>query len=625
MALKDGGNNVALSKSSRWSGLWAAGMLLIFTGERMIGSGKARTFATALGFVAVLAAMAIRALRTRGAAPDRAQVERTLLALYGIALGAVLLYVVQSDIWTSIVGKPLERNWPKLSTALAALWPAIWLVAAWPILLVEMAYAQISRAPRLELGRIRDAMLSGIGLASALIFAFAFAYVASERDKKVDLAYFRTTRPGEVTRRIVRNLDQPIEAAVFFPAGNEVRDEVDNYLSDLAKESAQLKIAHYDFDIDLSKAKEYGVSSNNIIVFVRGTRHEQLGLPKELEAARSPLKTLDKEVQQRLLTIVKPPRTVGFTLGHGERNWEKPENDTDKRAGIRTLRDMFGDQNYSTRTISAADGLVPEVPKDITVLMVIGPQKPFLPEEIASLNHYIDRGGRVLLALDPENNVDMHEVLEPLNLSYKPVRLANDQVFARKTHQDSDRANLVTATYGSHPSVTTLSRLGARAPIVLPGAGWIDTKRGRTPEIPVDAPIKAHFATFLDKNGNYQADPGEDKRAWEVGATAVKKDARVFVLADSDCLDDEVIGAAANQLLALDLVHWLMGDEALAGVASTEADVPITHTRKQDVIWYYSTIFLAPALVIAAGLGVTRRRRRSAPRGGQGLSTGGAA
>ena len=38
----------------------------------------------------------------------------------------------------------------------------------------------------------------------------------------------------------------------------------------------------------------------------------------------------------------------------------------------------------------------------------------------------------MLIALDPENKVDMHEVLEPLNLSTRPVPLANDQGFARR-------------------------------------------------------------------------------------------------------------------------------------------------------------------------------------------------
>ena len=602
--------------SARWSALWGAGMLAIFFGERMIGAGGARAAATIGGLVLVVAAIAVRAGRAAAAAPDRRHVERTLLALYAVGLLAVALYFIQSDLPGVLgKGKPLEHGSPRLATALAALWPAIWLCAAWPIALIELAYAQIVRAPKIEVRRIRDAMYSGLGLAAALVFAVTIAYVASERDKKVDLAYFRTTRPGEVSRRIVRNLDQPIEVAEFFPAGSEVREEVDGYMQDLAHESGQLKVVHYDFDIDPVKAKEYGISSNNVIVFVRGARHDQLGLPKEIESAKNALRQLDKEVQQRLMMMVKPPRTVAFTQGHGERNWEKPTNDTDKRPGIKALRDVLVDQNYDVRYLGAADGLMQDVPKDITVVMVIGPTKPFQPDELAALSRFIDRGGRLLLALDPENHVDFHEVLKPLDLEYHDTMLANDQVFARRTHQDSDRTNLVTVTYTSHPSVTTLQRLGVRAPIILPGAGWINANRTAKSGVTVDAPIKAHYATFADKNGNFQADPGEDRRAWEVAATVVKKDARVFVLADSDLFDDEALPVAANQLLALDVSHWLMGDEAFTGLTSTEADTPISHTRKQDTVWFYSTIFLGPALVLAAGLAVTRGARRKARRG----------
>ena len=600
-----------LRGSGRWSALWALGMFAIFLGERMIGSGGSRTLATVTGLVLVIGAMAVRFIRAGQASTDRRKLEHTLLALYAIGLGAVLLYVIQSDLWASAFKQPLERNWPKLSTVLSALWPVAWVAAAWPILLVELAYAEMARAPRLDLGRIRSAVLSGFGLAAALTAAISFAYVASERDKKLDLAYFRTSRPGEVTRRIVKGLDQPVEVAVFFPSANEVRDEVDDYLSDLAKESSQLKITHYDFDIDPVKAKDYGVSTNGILVFVRGTKKEQLGLPKDIEGAKTALKTLDKEVQQRFLSIVKPPRMAGFTLGHGERTWERGETDTDKRVGIAVLRDGLMDQTYDVRSVNAADGLMNEVPKGITMLAIIGPRTPFQPEEYAAINRYIDGGGRVLIALDPENKVDMHEVLQPLNLEFKAEPLANDQAFARRMEQKiSDRANLVTATFSASPSVSTLQRLGPRGSIVLPGAGWINTKRDRTAAIPVDAPIKAHFATFNDKNGNFTQDQGEEKRAWELAATAIKKDARVFVIADSDWIGDEAIKVPGNGVLALDVIKWLMGDEAFSGQTSTEADVKITHTKKQDVVWFYSTIFLAPALVIGAGVMVTRKSRR---------------
>jgi hypothetical protein len=36
----------------------------------------------------------------------------------------------------------------------------------------------------------------------------------------------------------------------------------------------------------------------------------------------------------------------------------------------------------------------------------------------------------------------------------------------------------------------------------------------------------------------------------------------------------------------------------------------VTHTRKQDVAWFYSTIFLAPALVLGIGWMTTKRRRK---------------
>jgi len=595
-------------------------MFAIFVGERIVGSGTVRAVATGAGLVAVIAAMAMRFVRAGKAPADRKKLEQRLVALYALGLGAVLLYVMQSDLWSSAFNQPLERNWPKLSTVLAALWPVAWIAAAWPILLIELAHAEMARAPRLELGRIRSATLSGFGLAAALVAAFSFSYVASERDMKADLAYFRTSRPGEVTRRIVRNLDQPLEIAVFFPAANEVRDEVDDYFKDLVKESSQVKLTHYDFDIDPLKAKEYGVTTNGIIAFVRGTRHEQLGLAKEMEGAKAGLKILDKEVQQRLMTIIKPPRTAGFTLGHGERTWERGETDNDKRAGLAVLRDGLLDQSYDIRSVTPADGLMNEVPKGITMLAIIGPRAPFQPEEYASINRFIDGGGRVLIALDPENKIDMHEVLAPLNLIYKADTLANEMVYARRIDQKiSDRVNLVTSTFTSHPSVTTLQRLGPRAAVVLPGSGWIDTKKDRTAAIPVDAPIKAHYATFVDKNGNFTLDPGEEKRQWELAATAVKKDARVFVIADSDWIGDEAIKIPGNSVLALDVVHWLMGDEAFSGQTTTETDVKITHTRKQDVAMFYSTIFFVPALVIGAGVAFTRksrRKRRQEKRGG---------
>jgi hypothetical protein len=442
------------------------------------------------------------------------------------------------------------------------------------------------------------------------------SYAASERDKKVDLAYFRTTRPGESTRKIVRSLDQPLTVAIFFPNGNEVREEVDSYFSDLAKESGNLKVEHYDFDIDPAKAKELSVSANGIVVFARAAHKEPLALQLQLESARPGLKSLDKEVQQRLLSVVKPSRITLFTQGHGERSFD-PTGDTDRRPGVRELRSALEDQGHEIRQLGPAEGLATDVPKDASVVMVLGPTQPFAPEEIGALQRFLARGGRLFLAIDPDGGVDLHELLEPLGVKLTMKTLANDQVYARRTHQDGDHANLVTGLYSSHPSVSTLSRQGMRAPVVLPGATAIEAIRDKTDaqkQYSVDFTVHAHFATFPDGNGNFQQDAGEERKAWELAAAISKKndktEQRIFIVGDSDFLTDQAIRFAGNGLLVLDPVRWLIGEESFAGQISTETDIPITHTRKQDVAWFYSSIFAIPGLVLGLGAIVTRRRRR---------------
>jgi uncharacterized membrane protein len=610
-----------LGPSGLWSGIYGLGMALLFTGERLLGTGKSRTIASTAGVVLLLVAMFARVVRAGRVAPDRRAVERYFQSMYALGLLAIALYFVQSDVPALRGGKLLEASWPKLATALAAIWPILWCAAIFAIVPMELAYAPMTRAPRVELGRIRAAQFSGLGLAFILTFAFSLTYAASERDHKVDLAYFRTTEPGESTRKIVRGLDQPLTVAIFFPNGNEVGEEVHGYFADLGKESRQLKVEHYDYDIDPVKAKELGVSANGITVFQRGGRKEQLGLQLQLENARMGLKTLDKEVQQRLLSVVKPNRITFFTQGHGERTTD-PTGDTDRRPGVRELRNALQDQGHDVRDLGPADGLATDIPKDATLVMVLGPTKPFAPEEIGSLQRFLDRGGRLFLALDPDGGVDMHEILKPAGVFLTMTTLANDQVYARRAHQDVDRTNLVTALFSSHPAVSTLSRQGMRAPIVLPGATAIEPIRDKNVKFDytVNFSVHAHFATFADKNGNFQPDAGEEKKAWELAAalarTKDKVDSRIFVVGDSDFLTDQAVRFGGNGLLVLDPVHWLLGEEAYAGETTSEADIPITHTRKQDVAWFYGTIFVVPALVLGIGAIATRRRRRFRSRPG---------
>jgi hypothetical protein len=610
------------------SAIYFLGMLSIFIGERAIGAGTSRGAVTGFGVALVVIATAIRAMKATRSDGERRTIEHTLLWLYVTGLGAVVVYFIQSDLITKVASHALDRDYPRLATVLAALWPVAWLASTLPIVLVEMAYASIALAPKLEVARIRDAMYTGLGIAGALVFAFSTYYVSSERDKKVDLSYFRTAKPGEATRKLVRSFDQPIQVALFFPPANEVESQVSEYFKDLAGENKLLEVKNYDHALEPAKAKELGVSGNGTIAIVRGARKELMNIGTNLESARGALRNLDKDAQKRFLQVARPTKNVYFTSGHGERT-NDALNETDKRATVRELREALQQQNYSLRNLGAAEGLATDIPADAAAVLVLGPQKPFLAEEIAALKRYFEHGGHLFIALDPESGLDMKELLSGFGVTYTPKTLANDQIFARKAHQQSDRANIATGSYSSHPSVTTLSKLGMRAPIILAGAGYFEEIKDKPKDLSIDFTVRAHPATWNDLDGNFNFDPpAETRKAWQLAAAVTKKaeppkdqgeakdkpkgkeDSRAVLLGDSDALCDGVIGNPGNAYFVIDALKWLLGDEALAGETTTETDVPIQHTRKQDAAWFYSSIFMAPILVIGVGLLATGRRRK---------------
>src|SRR6185295_16294939 len=133
----------------------------------------------------------------------------------------------------------------------------------------------------------------------------------------------------------------------------------------------------------------------------------------------------------------------------------------------------------------------------------------------------------------------------------------------------------------------------------------------------IDYTVHAEPTTWLDLNGNFDFDAaaGEQRKAWEVAAAVtyrrsrdVKAEGRVLVLGDSDVLTDPIIRYEGPAYFAFDAVKWLVGDEAIQGTVNSEVDVPVQHTKKDEAWWFYSTIFLVPGLVMAAGLIITRRR-----------------
>ena len=78
---------------------------------------------------------------------------------------------------------------------------------------------------------------------------------------------------------------------------------------------------------------------------------------------------------------------------------------------------------------------------------------------------------------------------------------------------------------------------------------------------------------------------------------------RALVYADAQIFEDRILTSSQLQAsLVADGIRWLGQEEAFSGEVVSEEDVPIIHTRSENIVWFYAIIFGAPALVL--GLGV---------------------
>ena len=586
--------------------------------ERIAGAGSALTAVMVTRLVLLLGILGWAGMQLARASGARKVLWRWALALYAVGFVGLVLYTAQSELGTRLFGAPLSQSSPRLAVAFQALFPALLFLSLLPLALLEVSAAAMARAPVMATDRARGALFSGLGMSLVVVFAFSAMYVATQLDETWDLSYFRTARPGESTRKIVRGLNEPLQVTLFFPPANEVGEQVAQYFSDLSQDSTQLQVERLDQAVEPARARTLGITTNGVAVFSRGEKREVYTVGLELERARGQLQRLDQEVQKRLLIVTRPRRVLYLTTGHGERGDGRAMPNETPRSGIAQLKELMRAQNVETQSLSVAEGLGSEVPKDATAVVIIGPTQEFLAEEVRALREYLETGGRVWIALDPEG--PNHDgLLEPLGLKYRNTPLANDQVYFRTTRQQSDRGNLATASYSSHPSVSTLAPLGTQAPVGFLSAGALEVRSNPPKDVGHDITVRAHEGSFLDANRNFTQDENEERRPYPLVVSVEKKGggaqpARAVVMADSDVLSDGVLPNLGNAYLALDTLRWITGEESISGAVSTEEDVPIQHTRGKDVLWFYATVLLAPALVLGVGFFVTRRRGQRGPR-----------
>lgn len=651
--------------------LFAAGLAAIYVAERSLSDTPRWTLD---GIGALLLALALGVALTRvGSAWGRGDESRrstlTAALAYGLALAAVGLYALQAAFFQGA-----EHTTAR--TVLLVAWPALLLLGLAPALAIELALSTMAQSPVYELWRVKLASRAARVMVFAVVAFAGVNYAASQRNHKIDLSYFRTTEPSQPTLELVRGLSEPVRLVLFTTPGNDVGEEARTYLEGVARAGGSLvKLEVVDQALVPDLARELKVRQNGVIAVAKEGHSEILTLGVDMESARGTLRKLDAEVQERLLKMTRPPRTVYFTTGHNERDWMPAA--ADKRLGLSDFKALVDSLGFTTKRLGLGEGLGSEVPKDAGIVVIAGPTEPFLPAERDALRAWLDKGGRLLAFIDPDTGVTEDELLAPLGVKVSKTLIASEKARVRVTGRSESPYYFATNRFSSHPSVSTDSQNSSRLAVVVLGAGAIEKRSDAPADLRVVFTVHSLADSWEDKNGNStfdaatekqvarelavaiegtgKATKGTDKKA-DAGKPGDKKDAkadaktpatvtakadakapkaepaagakndaapeakpvapppqplRAIVVSDADVIGNGILGNAGNAYLVADGLKWLAGDEQLAGKSTSEEDVAIVHKRDDDAVWFYGTSFAVPALVVVLGVGLSRKKRRA--------------
>lgn len=611
---------------------WAvlAGVVLVYAGERIVDAVPAvRAGATGLGAMLALGAVSWRAAAWRRAPEGGRPTELLFLLMYagcvvglglfGLAGGHARLGIHFDDPGTAA----------RVRTALTVLASVVLSLSLLSMLAAQWAAGSVGSWRRdpgaVDRLRISELAASGLMVAMAGATLVLVGYVAGERDRTLDASYFRTSSPGSAVAQITGSMGGGLRVMLFFPPANPVEDEVSTYFRSLAS-TGNVEVESYDRLASPELAERFRVSRDGTVILASGDRTERITLPVDIREARPRLRSLDQEVRGALMRVARDARTVYLTVGHGELNdpvATGPEEEAPFRS-IEALRTLFLQMNYRVEDLGVHTGLGTDVPADAAMVLVLGPSRPFLEPELEALRRYLDRGGSLLLALEPGSGFDLGPLRDRLGVEFYDIPLADDQQHLRQRGNPTDRRLIVTDRFTTHAAVSTLSDAGLGAGVLLMGAGYVEP-HGESSR--ANIVLRSLPSTFADVNRNFEFESGVDERR-QYGLIAAVEGAstpdggatgnggmRALVIADSELFSDAVVTSlGTNAALVADAVSWLGREEDLAGQTESEEDIPIVHTRTQDVAWFYSTILGAPSLVLLLGLLGVRRRRSAGAR-----------
>jgi ABC-type uncharacterized transport system involved in gliding motility auxiliary subunit len=271
---------------------------------------------------------------------------------------------------------------------------------------------------------------------------------------------------------------------------------------------------------------------------------------------------------------------------------------------------------------------------------VAGPKTDFLQPEIDALKKYLDKGGKVMLMLDPPDKTDAAPLTNLIALAHDwAIDVGNNivvDISGVGRLLGTDETVPVATSYPNHPIVDKFDLLTAfpmaRSVTAVSGGlggrfaqSFVETSPRSWAETDIAGVLGGKPIKFEEDKGDKKgpisiaaavsvaapaAPPPADAKDQQKKDEGPKPESRLVVFGDSDFASNFALGIQGNRDLFMNAVNWLVQQENLIAIRPREsADRRITMTSSQQVRVLLLVLLIIQAFVLGSGVYTWWRRR----------------
>lgn len=455
----------------------------------------------------------------------------------------------------------------------------------------------------------------GTAVALALVFGLGALVLATELARRHP-ARFDWTREGrhglrEATLAHLTALGAPIAATlvVAVPAAPENEDErvaaqVAPQLAQLLRAFAKHSRGRFTFEqLDAfaqpararAALNAFGVRLPNVLLLRSGSAQRVLGVARFAMGDRQGAVRLQGEAAlvDALTALTRPPRSVLFTTGHGERSTRD-----DGPLGLTRAAERLRALGY----VVTSTPRLTELTASTALVILADPVRALDAHEVATLDGWLARGGAALVLADAHDDSGPREekageVGLGAALAARGVRLLHGMVHDPKRAMPGGRTTEVRVDAADHE----VARALGGAPIVLAGA----------------RPLAGGDAVLMTspdaRRANDSRDAPDPRRARHVVAAASVTRGRVLVIGDADFATNARLSHGGHERLWTASVEWLLEGPTRSTAAGADAPsagrLVLSARAARLSFWLFVLVLPGLAATVGGLLAFARRRR----------------